>query len=200
MIYRMLENTVFWLNALPINSSMSSTISPRTLMTGITIDFRKHYKIEFGAYAKAHKKTFTQNLMQSHTETAICLWPTGNLQGYYWFLNLRTGRHIKRRTFTPPVPARVIDRVHALAEAGNQNTTLDLFDRLGNPIPNGDTPNDENENDAEDLIGVEEFDNQHEIRGATTPDHQEEIPGVTTTEEGEAIIEMEIPEEQDENK
>ena len=61
MIYRMLENTVFWLKALPINSSMSSTISPRTLMTGITIDFRKHYKIEFGAYAKAHEKTFAYN-------------------------------------------------------------------------------------------------------------------------------------------
>ena len=51
MIYRMIEKSVFWLNALPINGGMSSTISPRTLMIGTTIDFSKHCEIEFGAYA-----------------------------------------------------------------------------------------------------------------------------------------------------
>ena len=35
---------------------MSCTISPRTLMIGTTIDFLKHFKIEFGSYAEAHKK------------------------------------------------------------------------------------------------------------------------------------------------
>ena len=82
----------------------------------------------------------------------------------------------------------VIDRVHALADADNQNLALDLFDRLGNPIPYGDTPNNENEDYAKDLTGVEECDNKHEI------------PGVTTPEEEEEIIEMEIPEDADEKK
>ena len=56
MISRMVENTVFLLNTLPLNSGMSCTISPRMLMTGTTIDFNKHCKTEFGAYAKAHEK------------------------------------------------------------------------------------------------------------------------------------------------
>ena len=74
----------------------------------------------------------------------------------------------------------VIDRVHALADADNQNLALDLFDRLGNPIPYGDTPDNENEDYAKDLTGVEECDNKHEIPVVTTPYHQEVIPGATT--------------------
>ena len=140
--------------------------------------------------------------MQSRTEPAICLVPTGKIQGSYWFLNLRTGRRIKRRTFTPlPFLTRIIDRVHALSNSDNQNPAHDLFDRLGNPIPNGDTPDDENENNAGDLTGVEEWDNnQYELPGVTTQDHQEETPGVTTTEEEEEIQETEIPEDEYGNK
>ena len=145
MISRMVGNAVFWLNALPVNSGMFCTISPQTLMTGTTIDFKKYWKIEFGPYAEAHKKTFPHNSMQSRTEPAIWLGPTGNLQGYYWFLNLRTRIRIKRRTFTTlSVPTRIIERVHARTDADNQNTALDFFDRLGNPIPYDDTPDDNN--------------------------------------------------------
>ena len=67
MISRMVENTFFWLKALAKNSGTSSTISPQTLMTGTTIDFSKHYKIEFGAYAEAQKRTFLRNSTQSRT-------------------------------------------------------------------------------------------------------------------------------------
>ena len=65
-----------------------------------------------------------------------------------------------KRTFTPlPVLTRIIDCKHALANADDQNPALDLFDRLGNPIPYGDTPNEKHGDDAEDLAGVEECGN-----------------------------------------
>ena len=87
-------------------------------MTGTTIDFNEHFKIEFGANAEAHKKNFPRNSTQSRIEPAICLVPTGNFQGSYWFLNLRTGLRIKQHTFTPlPFPTPVIERVQALADA-----------------------------------------------------------------------------------
>ena len=42
MISRMVENVVFWINALPVNRCMSCAVSPHTLMTGTTVDFNKH--------------------------------------------------------------------------------------------------------------------------------------------------------------
>ena len=66
----------------------------------------------------------------------------------------------------------IIDRVHALSDTDDHNPALILFDRLGNPIPYVDTPNDDNEDDAEDLAGVKEYDNQTEIPGMKTPDQE----------------------------
>ena len=94
---------------------------------------------------------------------------------------------------------RGIDHIHALADADDQNPALDFFDPLGNTIPYGDTPDDENEDDAEDLAGVEECDNQPEIPVVTTPDHPEEISRVTTPEDEEEVTYMDIPEEEYEN-
>ena len=146
----------FGLNVLSINSGTSCTIYLRTLVTGTTIEFSKHCKTEFGAYAEAHKKTFPRNSTQSCTERAICLGPTGNLQGSYCFLNLHIWRRIKRSTFTPlPVPTHVIICVHALANDDDQNPALDLFDRLVNPILYGNTPNNDNEENSKYLAVVE---------------------------------------------
>ena len=71
MISSMIEYKLFWLNALPVNISMSCTISTRTLMIGTTIDFNKHCEIKFGAYAEEHEKTFPQNSTQCCTEPDI---------------------------------------------------------------------------------------------------------------------------------
>ena len=128
MISRMVENAVFWINALPVNSGMSYKISPWTLITGTTIYFKRHWKIEFVVYAEAHKKTFPCNSTRSCTEPAICIGSTVNLQGYYWFLNLRTGWHIKQYTFNPlSIPTQCIYSVHAIADADNHNPALDFL-------------------------------------------------------------------------
>ena len=76
--------------------------------------------------------------------------------------------------------------MHTLADADDQNPDLDFFDSLGNPIPCGNTTNDDNKEESRDLAEVEEYDNQTEIPGVTTPD-QEEISGVTTPEKEEKI-------------
>ena len=81
----------------------------------------------------------------------LLLDPTGS----YWLLNLHTGHRLKCWTFTPlHIPAHVIDRVHELAKADNQNPIPGFFYYLGDPIDDGDTPN--NDNDAGSLSGVED--------------------------------------------
>jgi hypothetical protein len=53
--------------------------------------------------------------MESRTTGAISLGTTGNIQGTYHFLSLRTGEIIVRRTWNElPVPRDVIDRLDEL--------------------------------------------------------------------------------------
>ena len=107
---------------------------------------------------------------------------------------------MKQRTFTRLlVTTRIIDRMHALADADDQNPDLDFFDRLGNPIPYGNNLNNNNEDYAGDLAGVQAYKNQMEIIPRVKTSDQEEIPGVATLEEEEEIPEEDIPEEEDQD-
>ena len=71
-----------------------STISPRTLITGVKFDYTKHCKLPFGAYAQVHEEPLPSNSQVARTVGANCLGPTGNQQGGYKFFNLRTGKRI----------------------------------------------------------------------------------------------------------
>jgi hypothetical protein len=73
--------------------------------------------------------------MESRTTGAICLGSTGNAQGTYRFLSLRTGQIVVRRAWTElPVPRDVVDRLNELAlnepeYYDDENDIFDLEDR-----------------------------------------------------------------------
>jgi hypothetical protein len=54
MIIEMMAHVVLWLNAFQPANGVSTTYSPRTIMTGTALDFEKHCQIPFGAYAEVH--------------------------------------------------------------------------------------------------------------------------------------------------
>jgi hypothetical protein len=56
MIIELVYYAALWLNAFPPSSGVSYTYSPRTIMTGTTLDFAKHCNLPFGAYAEAHEE------------------------------------------------------------------------------------------------------------------------------------------------
>jgi hypothetical protein len=79
--------------------------------------------------------------MAARTVGAIYLGPTGNIQGSYKFLNLRTGKRIPRRRWTSlPMPQEVIDRVNELGKADKQPELLTFYDRKGRLIGESETP------------------------------------------------------------
>lgn len=98
--------SVFWINAVPHKNSASTTLSPRTIVTGRALDFRKHCKAEFGAYVEVYWETTPHNLTDlEQAASCIVLGPTGNLQGMYSFYNLVTGRVIESNSFRViPIP------------------------------------------------------------------------------------------------
>ena len=96
------EGRSFLVNAFPHRDGISDQ-SPRYIMTGQTLKFQRHARLELGAYVQTHEEH--DNSMGPRTWGAICLGPTGNQQGGHWFLSLTSGaRIICHRWTSLPAP------------------------------------------------------------------------------------------------
>jgi hypothetical protein len=63
MIIELVSFSVIWLNAFPPSSGVSKTFSPRTIMTGTSLEYAKHHKVPFGAYVETHEEDLPYNSM-----------------------------------------------------------------------------------------------------------------------------------------
>ena len=154
MIAEMVFLSVFWLNAFPNKLGVSQTLSPKTIVTGLVIDYDKHCRIEYGQYVQTHEKH--DNTMATRTIGALALRPTGNLQGGHYFFSLMTGKRLHRTHWTElPMPAEVKDRVHALARRANAYRGLAFTDSDDNDLdalfPDDDDDSDYDPDDDDDL-------------------------------------------------
>ena len=95
LIVEMVYNVVFWLNSLPHNDG----VSPRTLITGLAIDYHKYCKIGFGTYVQVHEEG--NHSLRQRTSGATALRLTGNDQGRHYFLSLHSGKRINRIALRP---------------------------------------------------------------------------------------------------
>jgi hypothetical protein len=135
MIVELINFVVLWYNAFPPLSGVSKTYSPRTIMTGTTLDYANHLKLPFCAYVETHEENNPTNMMKERTRAAICLGPTANFQGSYKFLLLRTGWCITRKQLKElTMPASVIMTVEALATRDKQEDSLNLQTDTGTAL------------------------------------------------------------------
>ena len=79
LITEMVYTAVFWLNTFYFARHTLSDLSPRTISTGLTVDFNKHCKQKFSTYVQTHEDT--NNTMRMRTVKALALSPTSNEQG-----------------------------------------------------------------------------------------------------------------------
>ena len=101
-------------------------------MTGIKLDYSKHCRLLFGSYVQVHDEPSPTNSPIARTVGAITLGRTGNLQGGYKFLNLRTGKKITRQNWTHlSMPSEVIKRVNKIGSAQGQPKLLTFQYRHG---------------------------------------------------------------------
>ena len=111
----MAKASVFWLNSLPQKNGLYSDWSPRTIVTGQKLDFKRHCRFQFGEYVQTHEEH--NNSMSPRTVGALELRQTGNAQGSFYFMSLSTGRVLNRLCGTAlPMPDNVIDRAHQMAQ------------------------------------------------------------------------------------
>ena len=142
----MLYAANYWLNMFPQKGGISQTMSPRTLLTGLTMNYNRHCRLEFGEYVQTHEEH--DNLLNPRTIGALALRPTGNVQGGYFFFSLTTGKVINRMRWTTiPMPKEVVDRVKRMACQEHTGTTLLFEDRDHNEILDLDQEDDDDDND-----------------------------------------------------
>ena len=80
MIVELIQKVIMWFNSLPIASGVSGTYLPQSIMTGTTLEFTKHYSIEFGAYFDTHKSPHPTNKMDTQTMPCLILGQLGILR------------------------------------------------------------------------------------------------------------------------
>ena len=63
-------------------------------------DAKLHCRSPFRSHCEVHVDPDITNTLDPRTKWAICMGLTGNLQGSYKFLSLRTGKKVTQRKFT----------------------------------------------------------------------------------------------------
>ena len=132
MTIELAKHVVIFLNTSPPNSGLSKTYIPRVIMTVKALDWKKICKLHFRAYTQVHKDRNVKNRLEDRTQGAICLGPTGNLQGAYNFFSLRSGKKITRvQLIEVPTCTIVMKRVTAIALVKKWNKRLIFENRTG---------------------------------------------------------------------
>ena len=175
MTIHMVFIAVKLLNHFPPKRGISDTVSPKTIMTGEALDYKKHLSLQLGQYCQVHEEDTPRNSQLPCTQGAICLGPSGNIQGGFKFMSLTTGKRIARRTWDIiPMPQTVIDRVNKLGK--DQPEHFIFTDRKGRLIgdielPSSDEDDDLTHDDHAEIPGVDrgEMETPQEIE-AKEPD------------------------------
>ena len=163
LVIEMAKTAVFWLNAFPAAGGTSRELSPRTIVTGQQVDYKRHCRFQFGEYAQTHEEH--NNSMNPRTVGAIALRPVGNGQGSFYFMSITTGRVLNRLHATAlPMPDEVIDKIHRMARQQKTNPGLVFADRNLNPDGYDDDEDDEtyhDEDNGDDEDDDDDDDNDH---------------------------------------
>jgi hypothetical protein len=96
----------------PTKGGVSDTLSPKTIVSGETLDYKKHLSLQLGQYCQVHEEENPRNSQIARTKGAISLGPSSNLQGGLKFMALNSGKKIVCHSWDViPVLDLVIDRV-----------------------------------------------------------------------------------------
>ena len=142
---------VRWLNSFPTKGGISNYYSPRTIITGRTIDYNKHCVIPFGSYVQASQENNPTNTTAPRTIGCIYLRSLDTYQGGHELLNLNTNKIITRsKVINIPITQQVIERVEYIANKEGMKPDLVFKNRKGDLIQDDDL-----------IAGVDDYDNHN---------------------------------------
>ncbi len=113
-------------NTFPIDSGISDSLSPSTIVTGRQLLNVNNLKVTFGTFVQIHLHNHPTNTTQPRTINAIALNTSGNTQGSYYFMNLDTGRRMSANKWVEcKLNPSVLSNIEHLAELEQQPLMFD---------------------------------------------------------------------------
>ena len=98
--------------------------SPKTIMYGDTLHYKRHLALKIGQYCQVHEEDTQRNDQAAMRKSAICLGPSGNTQGVFKFMSIHLETNINRRSWDSiPIPDTIIARVNEI-EKGEPETFI----------------------------------------------------------------------------
>jgi hypothetical protein len=172
MTVHIVLNVVKFLIFFSTKGGVSETPSPNTIISGETLDYKKHLSLHIGQYCQVHEKDNPHNSHLARTKGVISIGQSGNLQGGFKLMALNTGKKIFHCSWDViPMPDAVIARVNALGS--DQPRQMTLTDRHGRLIGDIEIPGVHSDEEQED-----------HFPGVTLVINNIEIPGVDVTGPG----------------
>jgi hypothetical protein len=151
MTIHIVLNVVNLLNFFATKGGVSDTLSPKTIMSGETLDFKKHLSLKIDQYYQVHEEDTPRNSQVARTKGAISIGPSGNLQGGFKFMALNYGKKIVPRSWDViPMPDVVINRVNDLGKY--QPSLMTFTDRHGRLIGDMEIPGMDSTEDGDDYF------------------------------------------------
>jgi hypothetical protein len=151
MTINIVLNVVKLLNFFRTKGGVSDTLSPKTIMSGETLYFKKHLGLQIGQYCQVHEEDTPRNSQVARTKGAISLGPSENVQGGFKFMALNSGKKIVRRSWDMiHIPDVVINRVNELGKY--QPRLMTFTDRHGHLIVDMEIPGVDSTKDEDDYF------------------------------------------------
>ena len=110
------QSVVKALNNTPKRGGLSDVLSPSTLVTGTPPpNYNTITKLSFGEYVEVKENNSFKNSMDQRTVGALAMYPSGNVQGTWYFWSLETGKTIHRKQWVKvPITREIIQRVNKM--------------------------------------------------------------------------------------
>ena len=109
--------------------------TPRELVTGRTVNYKRDYQACIGGYVEASTYAIVTNDNTPHTHSFIALGPSGNRQGSVKCFYLETGKAVVCRTINQiPWPERMIKKASAWGRKSKEiiaNNAIQFCNRHG---------------------------------------------------------------------
>ena len=77
LVSELVYAVTLWINSFTSKDGVSTTLIPRAIITGQSIEFNKHCLLKFVEYV--HTQEYGYNSMESHTFGALAIHTTGSL-------------------------------------------------------------------------------------------------------------------------